>query len=580
MKTLFVSAFLSIYNAENAAALRGVSERMGSFIKLAKTGIPIRLFVCPVYESAVREAIVPYPNVQVHRVLNLSDTRTYSILEPYRDKLPSVRSAVKDTFEYITLMNAKMEFIQEVMDAYEYEQYAWIDFNIWYIIRNDLNPTYTLAMLANNTLVSDADIYMQGCWNWTKGMMIEHAWQRILWRFCGGFFIGRAAAMRKYCALMNEHLGPLIQEAGALTWEVNIWHLMESRELWTPIWFCADHNEDMIAVPGEYIQMPAKYNTVLNGRFPVGCLHGSAGTVNGVYELLPRMYGFWPSSIAFCRLRGGSGRIMNVRYVNYELTPQGAYIIHHPLGHLCTKNIACELDDTYAIQSIRVLADKPADITSLRGGIEGLEDIRLFEVNGDIRFIATQREFSQENVNRMMTGRYAFDQLVCNDVTILEPPKYTGCEKNWVPIVRKTEGGDDVQYIYGWGPLRVGSIQSETRTLEITSSVPSRLDGILGRMKGSSTFVDCSDGTLLGVIHYSEDGSPRRYFHCLIRLKADTLEPIALSHPFVFQKVGIEFCVGFDIEEGGERYRFWYSQHDKNPAWCSVPVGNFFIYTC
>lgn len=580
MKTLFVTAFLSIYETENATALRGASERIASFIKLARTGIPIRIFVCPVHESAVREAIELYPNVQIHRVLSLSETRTYATLAPYRDKLPDTRSVVKDTFEYMTLMNAKMEFISEIMDTYDYEQYAWVDFNIWYIFRNDLVSSFTLAMLAESELISDEAIYMPGCWNWTKGMMTDRAWARVLWRFCGGFFIGKAEAMRKACRAIEDNLGGLCADAGAITWEVNIWHLMESRELWAPIWYSADHNDSMIAIPGEHIRMPVPFATALNGRFPVGCLFESPGTLNGVYNLLPRMQGFCPSSVAFCRRKSGE-RVANVRYVNYELTPQGAYIIHHPQGHLYTKNIACILDETYAIQGISMMADKPVGLVSRHGAIEGLEDIRLFEVDGALQFIATQREFSQENVNRMAVGTYSVERMALDDVRVIEPPQYTGCEKNWVPIVHRVEGREaQVQYIYSWGPIRAGIIDNETKKLTITDSVSSHRDGILGKMKGSSTFVDCSDGTLLGVIHYSEEGSPRRYFHCLVRLDAETLKPVALSHPFVFQKVGIEFCIGFDIEDGGERYRFWYSQHDKSPAWCSVPVGNFHFYTC
>lgn len=310
-------------------------------------------------------------------------------------------------------------------------------------------------------------------------------------------------------------------------------------------------------------------------HLPVSYLHTSPGAVHGQYELLPRMQGFFPSSVAFCRRAGGQC-VINVRYVNYELTPQGAYIIHHPRGYLYTKNAACVFGDDYAIQSIHIMADKPTNIVSMRSEIQGLEDIRLFEADGELRFIATQREFSGNKVNRMAVGKYSLEHLAYEDVSILEPPQYTGCEKNWVPIIRNGA----VNYIYSWGPLRLGAVSTDTNTLAITETVSSRMDGILSHMKGSSTFVDCSDGTLLGVIHYSEEGSPRRYFHCLVRLDATTLKPVALSHPFIFQRIGIEFCIGFDIEDGGARYRFWYSQHDKNPAWSSVPADNFLMYPC
>jgi hypothetical protein len=582
--TIFTTAFMSIYNTEEAATvLRSAKERIGLFVNVAKTGIPIRVFVCPVFQEAVREAIAPYPNVQIHRVLSLAETRTYSILEPYRENLPATRSQVKDTFEYMTLMSAKMEFVQEIMNAYEYEQYAWIDFNIWFIIRGDFITSYKLKLLAHSHLESDTDIYMPGCWNWkTKGINVEGVWSRILWRFCGGFFIGRANAMRDYCARFIENLGKLVSEKQAITWEVNIWHLMESRDLWTPIWYSADHNDSILSVPMQYIRLPIDCESILHEALRIPRLCGSPGVVHGTYPILPKMQGFCPSSIAFCR-RGDGARVLNVRYVNYELTPQGAYIIHHPNGSLYTKNMGCILGDDYSIQSIHMIADKPANLVSRNDKIQGIEDIRLFEAGGELRFIATQREFSQDNVNRMAVGVYSLDRLAFENTAIVEPPQFTGCEKNWVPLVRRIDGDsaeERVQYIYSWGPIRLGEIATGSAKLEIRDTIESPADAILGRMKGSTTFVDCSDGTLLGVIHYSEEGAPRKYFHCLLRLDAVTLRPIAISNPFVFQRLGIEFCIGFDIEECRERIRFWYSQHDRSPEWCSVPLSSFLMYPC
>lgn len=560
---------MSLYNDQQLTVLRSAEERVTYFRKLASTGIPIVVYVCPVYESLVRAVVADHPNVRIHRVLRLYDTEVYNILYPYKENLPECRGELKDTFEYMTLMNSKMEFVCDAMNTYtDYENYAWIDFNIWYIIRNNCTTSYRLRLLADCHLSSTDNIYMAGCWNWNKNQNINDVWKRILWRFCGGFFIGHRDAMRKYCEIFLSKLPILIAESGRITWEVNIWHLMESRDLWSPIWFSADHNDDILAVPIEQIRLDSGPVTYANyGNIKYMHITDSLNVNCGTYDLLPRMKGFVPSSIAYCN------GILNVRYVNYELTPTGAYIIHHPSGHLYTKNIALQLNNQYEITGIHIMPDKPETLVSKGRIIEGIEDIRLFQEEERLRFIGTQREFSEENVNRMITGDYNINELSLDKCTVIEPPVYTGCEKNWVPI----HSGDtnEILYIYSWGPMRIGKIVDGK--LEIQTEIQSPLDIFLSKMKGSSIFIPDSHGDLVGVIHYSEEGSPRKYFHCILRLDKTTLRPIAVSHPFVFERFGIEFCIGFDIETNGH-YRFWYSQHDRDPKWCSVPAENFRMY--
>ena len=82
-------------------------------------------------------------------------------------------------------------------------------------------------------------------------------------------------------------------------------------------------------------------------------------------------------------------------------------------------------------------------------------------------------------------------------------------------------------------------------------------------MRGTSPFIEYN-GELIGVTHFSEDAMPRRYFHMLVVLDKTTYEPIRYSKPFVFDKVGIEFCIGFDARD--DKYRFWISQFDRDPV--------------
>jgi hypothetical protein len=55
----------------------------------------------------------------------------------------------------------------------------------------------------------------------------------------------------------------------------------------------------------------------------------------------------------------------------------------------------------------------------------------------------------------------------------------------------------------------------------------------------------------------------------LVLLDKSTLVPLANSVPFVFGRIGIEFCIGFAVR--GAEFQFWYSQHDRDPVWLVVP---------
>ena len=84
-------------------------------------------------------------------------------------------------------------------------------------------------------------------------------------------------------------------------------------------------------------------------------------------------------------------------------------------------------------------------------------------------------------------------------------------------------------------------------------------------MKGSAPFVEISECELVGVIHFSEETKPRHYFHMLVVLDRETFKPIRYSEPFVFENIGIEFCIGFDVSTDS-KYLFWISQFDREPA--------------
>jgi hypothetical protein len=223
----------------------------------------------------------------------------------------------------------------------------------------------------------------------------------------------------------------------------------------------------------------------------------------------------------------------------------------------------------------------------------GIEDIRLFVGRDNtLMFIGTTVDYSPVHCNRMIIGEYDHvNGRHMNCRTVVPPDPESGCEKNWVPIFR--EGIDRAeQYIYKWWPLQIGEIDESTGQLRITQTVELR-DPVFKKTRGSSTFCECpsfrmnnnedTENTtgdyLVGIVHFSEEGSPRKYYHFLTILDKSTLIPVARSDIFYFFEESIEFSIGFDVfcddihgnrdpygDPDGSKCRFWVSRMDRDPV--------------
>ena len=82
--------------------------------------------------------------------------------------------------------------------------------------------------------------------------------------------------------------------------------------------------------------------------------------------------------------------------------------------------------------------------------------------------------------------------------------------------------------------------------------------------------VDQEKDYLLGLAHFSEEHTPRHYYHTLILLDKSTLKPVRYSRVFYFESLSIEFCVGMRVKSASESYVFWISRFDRDPIMIEV----------
>ena len=546
----FVTSFFYIYEKEYDPK-KTIPWRIERFREIAATGIKLCIYVCPNLEKYIKELESDFPdNVRCMKTMEIQDTIIAKMVREHGEYgLPEKRSENKDVADYLIIINSKTEFMTHAMEENPWKSthFAWIDFNISHVFFDKERSLRFLKYLGSRTWFEDSFFVIPGCWDKWSGEHIGHINDVIHWRFCGGFFMGDTASIRRFHALYMEHFPLFLAENHKLVWEVNFWAWLETRTDWLSVyetehgrktWYKADHNDTIIGN--------------IWARTFTKRLLDSHGVTTTVYPY-PVVDGYNPSSAAYLYHKGTHW--LNTRYVNYWYYPDGWYMFY---------------DGTRIIRSISMLSPleenedgilSPVDYHQISETIDlpkydmysrGIEDIRLYALRDRIKYIATTVGYHSTGGNRMIIGDFHTDTLDLAGSHLIVPPTDTFVEKNWVPLVVNNPSSEfhgRELFIYSWGPFTVGELRDDHKTgvkrLEIIyREEKTRLAPFFHKMKGSATFVDRGD-VLVGVVHFSEELRPRHYFHMMVELDRRTLTPLRYSNPFYFESVSIEFCIGF-----------------------------------
>lgn len=234
----FVSAFIDI-----GSTVKSVDHRMRLFKHLADSGISIHLFLSPSFSDQYNAVVGLRANVHVEFV-DLEDLKTFHEISGLTYTVPTSNNPDKDTAAYHIVQNAKIEFVDRVRRLEKTTHYAWIDFNICQMF-SDVSECMDYLQ---TKMRLQKGLRVPGCWPKASASMAENAdfLSQIHWRFCGSFFIGDAASIQEMHDVYRREFKNIVRTHGILTWEVNIWHYLDARGLWNPIWYSADHNDTII----------------------------------------------------------------------------------------------------------------------------------------------------------------------------------------------------------------------------------------------------------------------------------------------------------------------------------------------
>jgi len=101
-------------------------EYINHFTNLANSGLPIMLFTDSTLSILPEFTSLPSSVIILEVPLNLFEL--YSICHNYKGLLPDNRNIKKDTIEFLSLMNTKIEFFLRASEVIEDNTFIWIDF--------------------------------------------------------------------------------------------------------------------------------------------------------------------------------------------------------------------------------------------------------------------------------------------------------------------------------------------------------------------------------------------------------------------------------------------------------------------
>jgi tetratricopeptide (TPR) repeat protein len=261
--------------------------------------------------------------------------------------------------------------------------------------------------------------------------------------------------------------------------------------------------------------------------------------------------------------------IMNTRFVNYDIDHNGSYHMRSPDGHVKTMNGRLFLNASFQpTEGIRMMNE---DYVRSPSHIEGMEDVRLFYHENKLRFTASCKNITNDGKIVIATGDYVVEENMMKNIRVLEPPTPSLCEKNWVYVspryLESEKAKGRMNFIYGWNPLVIGSVQENQLEIHTTYETPA----LFNRFRGSSAVVEYQQ-KLYAVIHFVKYSTPRCYYHSVVQFNRDTMKPEAYAAPFTFCEPKIEYCLGLEIQNGFAH--FFFSRNDTSPSTICLPFEN------
>jgi len=248
--------------------------------------------------------------------------------------------------------------------------------------------------------------------------------------------------------------------------------------------------------------------------------------------------------------------LVNVRYVNYFIDDNGNCEIRDKIH---TINVLAVIDISTSPWTLK--QQKQVIYNTKRDNVYvGLEDVRLFLHNNRIIYNANRGL----GPGKIVVEHGVIDYFMCvNSVFLSKPGIERDVEKNWVLC---TSVENELRCIYGWYPLEVGNI-SDNGVFNTVCAHP--MPSFFKQLRGSTNGQTIGD-ELWFLCHSVSYEDRRHYYHLFVVLDATTFVLKKYTPWFVFEKMPVEYSLGFVILPGTDRFLIGYSTMDRTTDYIEV----------
>jgi len=242
-----------------------------------------------------------------------------------------------------------------------------------------------------------------------------------------------------------------------------------------------------------------------------------------------------------------NGLTMNIRSSNYVIAEDGSYLFQGigEDGVIQTINHLVRVADDLTLTPLGSLPLQPDGAPARISRVIGCEDLRLVHTSDGWRALATVRDrnhYERCDVALITLGDIEHPDLTA--LTVVPSPDPARHEKNWMPFVENGE----LKVLYLCAPTIVANFDAQSN-LVIESQTPG--PPAAANFRGGSQGIEFGDGFLFIVHEVTMNETNRVYGHRFVHLtksvqsRDDVQWKItALSRPFHFLHVGIEFAAG------------------------------------
>ena len=250
-----------------------------------------------------------------------------------------------------------------------------------------------------------------------------------------------------------------------------------------------------------------------------------------------------------------------VRSSNYRWKNDGPMVceILDGSGLVKSENYLIKMDSSMNVVSKSKLDFSSVPVPPFESTVSGYEDLRVFRCNGELYAIAMSRRYNALYARQILIK--IGDNGIVSSVRLIDFGQNVH-EKNWIPI----NGMNKITFLYKCQPNKILEIEN-SGDLRIIDGGISKIE--MGDWSGGSPAIRVEDGWLF-VIHESVsfDNKPRVYWHRFVWMN-DNFEINRYTDPFIFSKVGIEYCTGLILI--GEKYLLTLGVDDRKIMFCEVP---------